>query len=428
MRPSALQAPVAPRAHALSLAESLRGPRAVRPDARRVGLDPLLRSQLNTMGASIDGLLRRDDRIEPLYDAPRHEARLADTDRQLQLLYGPQRRVAEPAYTDPLVGPVLEDLRDEDFSPSRAVDLLESELRSPAVRLQSPGESGALGFQGALRGDSTPSRSVRECERCSVMGVQVRALAQSLAGLGARIFNWSSDMQAVRRKDLAEVVLGYAQPCAHIDEAIQNLCDELTSIEWEGAAQGQTRSGALLDEEAYERSSATWAWWDLDPQAMEQEAADQRAAKDHKLAREEQRRQRILEKEIRGQAPDEEVNLDDVWQKVDVSVEVQGGSGGFATLQVYIYDETLPEVPAVIAGEERIDLLPSKKPQTFELWIDPTTTQEGYRFLEMEQPFLAVAVDEEEGSLTYASDVEELQALYGVSPGTTVTMKLKPKR
>mmetsp|Transcript_99050 Transcript_99050/g.288931 ORF Transcript_99050/g.288931 Transcript_99050/m.288931 type:complete len:255 (+) Transcript_99050:59-823(+) len=55
---------------------------------------------------------------------------------------------------------------------------------------------------------------------------QVRAAAQSLAGLGARVFNWSlsSALQETERIGLWELALMYLEPCVHIDERIADSC------------------------------------------------------------------------------------------------------------------------------------------------------------------------------------------------------------
>ncbi|CAJ1342550.1 unnamed protein product, partial [Effrenium voratum] len=58
------------------------------------------------------------------------------------------------------------------------------------------------------------------CSRCPVLNMQVRALSQSLAGLGAKAFNWSSGLSKLQRRDLAEVVLEYCRPCAHLDSTL----------------------------------------------------------------------------------------------------------------------------------------------------------------------------------------------------------------
>lgn len=70
------------------------------------------------------------------------------------------------------------------------------------------------------------------CSRCHVLNMQVRALAQSLAGLGAKAFNWSTGVGKLQRRDLAEVVLEYCRPCAHLDSTLEGLCIDLENIHW----------------------------------------------------------------------------------------------------------------------------------------------------------------------------------------------------
>eukprot|EP00913_Durusdinium_trenchii_P027635 g25917.t1 len=83
------------------------------------------------------------------------------------------------------------------------------------------------------------------CSRCHVLNMQVRALAQSLAGLGAKAFNWSMGLSKLQRRDLAEAVLEYCRPCAHLDTTLEGLCIDLENIHW-----GKVASVGNLNQQA----------------------------------------------------------------------------------------------------------------------------------------------------------------------------------
>ncbi|CAJ1441639.1 unnamed protein product [Effrenium voratum] len=63
---------------------------------------------------------------------------------------------------------------------------------------------------------------------CGVLGLQVRALAQSLAGLGASIVQWSRNLVHRRQIELVHLVLDYVQPLEHVDARLEALCNELS--------------------------------------------------------------------------------------------------------------------------------------------------------------------------------------------------------
>jgi len=250
--------PRKPRTHALSLAESLLGPRARTLDADRVGLDPLLRSHLHSMSEGIDGLLRRTEPVPTLYDSQSQADKVQRGAQELH--HGSPPRLADLPPGAPqhgLVHSLISGLATEDVSVSDAVGTLESDLRSPNV-MTAPGR---LGYADDDKKASQWGRDkVLECDRCAVMALQVRALAQSLAGLSAKIFNWSSMLKPALRRQLSDMVLQYTLPCAHIDESIQHLCDELSSTRWDNTVDVDDTKKRRIS-----RSSATWHWWDSDP-------------------------------------------------------------------------------------------------------------------------------------------------------------------
>jgi len=71
------------------------------------------------------------------------------------------------------------------------------------------------------------------CQRCRILTLQVKALGQALAGLAARTFNWSAGLSMAKRRSLADLMLEYATPCAHIDSDVLALCRELQRAHWE---------------------------------------------------------------------------------------------------------------------------------------------------------------------------------------------------
>lgn len=72
-----------------------------------------------------------------------------------------------------------------------------------------------------------------------VLRLQTAALAQSLAGLGACVVNWSSFLTPQRRQQLKTTVLRYAEPCEHLSPELQELCKDLNSMDFEGSPKGE---------------------------------------------------------------------------------------------------------------------------------------------------------------------------------------------
>jgi len=70
-------------------------------------------------------------------------------------------------------------------------------------------------------------------DRHKTLLLQVQALVQSLTGLAARSFKWSTGLSAPKRRDLAGLLLDYVQPCAHIDPLLQGLCEDLECMRHE---------------------------------------------------------------------------------------------------------------------------------------------------------------------------------------------------
>ncbi len=68
------------------------------------------------------------------------------------------------------------------------------------------------------------------CSQCPILGLQVRALAQSLSGLGASVVKWSSCLVHSRQSEINDMVLEYVQPLKHLDAQLETLCSELTGL------------------------------------------------------------------------------------------------------------------------------------------------------------------------------------------------------
>lgn len=71
-------------------------------------------------------------------------------------------------------------------------------------------------------GQDQPQHVIVNCARCQVLDQQVKALAQSLSGLGARMFNWSLAhcRENTERNGLWHLVLKYLQPVSTVDARI----------------------------------------------------------------------------------------------------------------------------------------------------------------------------------------------------------------
>eukprot|EP00747_Dinoflagellata_sp_TGD_P208162 gnl/TRDRNA2_/TRDRNA2_81670_c0_seq2.p1 gnl/TRDRNA2_/TRDRNA2_81670_c0~~gnl/TRDRNA2_/TRDRNA2_81670_c0_seq2.p1 ORF type:complete len:585 (-),score=74.05 gnl/TRDRNA2_/TRDRNA2_81670_c0_seq2:93-1802(-) len=303
MAPSGvLTAPRTPRAHALALTEVMnREPSLPRTsDFSSVGMDPLLRANIDTMIGSVDNLLHVGDLPEvPMTRSTNLDDPMPASPSPFQPGFSaPRIPGCFPASPPPASGgpawpasstgtgtcrmleKILQGLENDELTVKDALGTLEDQLRSPpnfvtgalgtedqlhahsfvsgrnlaslsstsgAHALKSPTASPPFMKQawpsspGALppklvaanhsdldlSGTHVPFKGSHSCDRCTVLNLQVRALAQSLAGFTARTFNWSSDFSSQQRRDLTELALEYIRPCAHIDENLSNVCQDL---------------------------------------------------------------------------------------------------------------------------------------------------------------------------------------------------------
>uniref|UniRef100_A0A7S4Q0M5 Uncharacterized protein n=1 Tax=Alexandrium monilatum TaxID=311494 RepID=A0A7S4Q0M5_9DINO len=237
-----------PRAHCLALAASLHAPESSTP--RAGSLDPLLQAQLSNLTESLRSLLRSD----------KHPT--ASWEPATSLLGFPTAPAQPPA--PPLAPPLVSPLDFQEVAPASEPD----------------------------------SCSGTCCSRhCYVLTRQREALAQSLAGLAARAFNWSAGMSKVLRRDLAEIIVEYISPCVALHPDLREVVTELERTEWAGArptpparapppepllprpslrdlgygwplldGEKPDKPDPLLDRpfEPGRRSSAIWEWWDSD--------------------------------------------------------------------------------------------------------------------------------------------------------------------
>jgi len=88
--------------------------------------------------------------------------------------------------------------------------------------------------EGSAAREGAPGQEMMSPEE-EVLFQQVQALAQSLSGLGASAFNWSAGLSLLLRQDLAELILEYCKPCAHLDVSLAGVCSTLEGIKWEEA-------------------------------------------------------------------------------------------------------------------------------------------------------------------------------------------------
>ncbi|CAE7210998.1 unnamed protein product [Symbiodinium pilosum] len=167
-------------------------------------LGDLLKSQLVELGNFVGGLKLRKAPDPTLADA-------ADLDTWT-------------SEWNPRTTPTQEALRSLD---ANLGDLL------PATRsrdLRSLGGASPMSSKSQVTSFHSPASSGLAYE-LEVLRLQIAALAQSLAGLGACVMNWSLELALPRRHELADMVLRYTLPCEHLSKELKELCRDLQSME-----------------------------------------------------------------------------------------------------------------------------------------------------------------------------------------------------
>eukprot|EP00747_Dinoflagellata_sp_TGD_P211869 gnl/TRDRNA2_/TRDRNA2_85040_c0_seq3.p1 gnl/TRDRNA2_/TRDRNA2_85040_c0~~gnl/TRDRNA2_/TRDRNA2_85040_c0_seq3.p1 ORF type:complete len:398 (+),score=43.30 gnl/TRDRNA2_/TRDRNA2_85040_c0_seq3:70-1263(+) len=198
-----------------------------------VGHDPDLRAHISSMIGSVDDLLLRSpgpDREDP-----------APLLGQAVFQKSPPPLVPH----SPLMQHLLRGLEESSVSLPEAVGVLESEVTRPAGLMvaQQTGGRDSSSAHGRLESllqrmreqhnpenaaavtggrKLPPSRSKHQ--ECADLSAHVGVLAQSLAGLAARALHWSEGLDLALRQELADLVLEYLWPCAHLDDHIKSIC------------------------------------------------------------------------------------------------------------------------------------------------------------------------------------------------------------
>ena len=80
----------------------------------------------------------------------------------------------------------------------------------------------------AVKAPPTESHEHR-CRQCAILGLQTRALCQSLSGLGASVVKWSTRLVQSRQHEVVQLVLDYVQPLKHLDAQLEDLALELVN-------------------------------------------------------------------------------------------------------------------------------------------------------------------------------------------------------
>ena len=107
-------------------------------------------------------------------------------------------------------------------------DALRSLEKLPMAETQTPSLKDTRVSPPATRQTQTQGAETTRCGQCPILGLQVRALAQSLSGLGASVVKWSTCLVHSRQTEIADMVLEYVQPLKHLDGQLEALCLELT--------------------------------------------------------------------------------------------------------------------------------------------------------------------------------------------------------
>lgn len=288
------------RAHALEQVDAMHAelPWSVHragPPAPGNGLDSELKHKLNEMTNEIGGLLRGsrpgspDGRswdatavYEPQVYRPAASSTLAvphSTSSTARRAPSPRQQHREDKRAvggSDLLERIFQDVENQRITLNDALGSLE-------VGIVALGP-GAFGASAATRsgGHSTlgqvealSSSGPRRCSRCDVLSQQVRAIAQSLVGLSARVMHWleSSGLANAQRDAVEAMILEYARPCAHVEPSVAALVSELLEVlqkrrggaaaspasspeAWRGGG-GTTASTARSPERP--RFGATWA-------------------------------------------------------------------------------------------------------------------------------------------------------------------------
>lgn len=143
---------------------------------------------------------------------------------------------ALPEHEAQLLGRLLQGLQESSLSVHDVMGVMELDLRRPGY-----GDSLAQTMASAADApaDATaatpsivavaPGEVDTSCARCRVLERQIKALSQALAGLGARVFNWTvqATLPENQKAFLWDMTQQYLQPCAHLDGRLAETCASL---------------------------------------------------------------------------------------------------------------------------------------------------------------------------------------------------------
>ncbi|CAK9113446.1 unnamed protein product [Durusdinium trenchii] len=137
-----------------------------------------------------------------------------------------------------LLGRLLQGLQESSLSVHDVMGVMELDLKRPnygaslAETVAAQGSATPVaGAAPVAAGAGDAAGAVDACARCRVLERQIQALAQALAGLGARVFNWTASGLSLRSQKtfLWDMTQQYLQPCAHLDGRLAETCSSLAA-------------------------------------------------------------------------------------------------------------------------------------------------------------------------------------------------------
>jgi len=107
---------------------------------------------------------------------------------------------------------------------------------------------------------------------------------------------------------------------------------------------------------------------------------------------------------------------------VNVILPLDSKTGGDVLLKLYLYDKKLADAPAALVAEYfvQVPLRARKFPYPVKLFIDPSVTQAGNTFQEMNDGAYYIALGSEESDMTYSYG-----PVFDISPNESVSLLLK---
>ncbi|CAJ1426338.1 unnamed protein product, partial [Effrenium voratum] len=145
-----------------------------------------------------------------------------------------------PEHEAQLLGRLLQGLQESSLSVHDVVGVMELDLRRPgygdslAQTVAAEGSGPEPAATAPAPAPAAPAASAEgdaDCARCRVLERQMRAMSQALAGLAARLFNWTvqASLHETQKTFLWDLTQQYLQPCAHLDGRIAETCASLSA-------------------------------------------------------------------------------------------------------------------------------------------------------------------------------------------------------